>query len=676
MPTPHDPQSSAVHVSALVERVRRRLAARDGLRALALAIGTAGALPTLARSLPLQLGSRAAFAAGLGGVMATVLMVGRRRLRTRRAAAHLIERRYRSLRNLAITGEELLADASRTPSYMRDRVLQDAARAMAGIDPARVVPLTRSAGALVVAVLVLALIMPYARRRSPAEKAVPQTAGGAAVTAAGDVTIDVAPPDYSGRPTVHLTNPRALEALAGSIATLRVAGVSAPAVRINGVTIGTHDGAVRATLTDSGYVAIDGGGAHHLLPLNVTADAAPDVRVTAPAKDLRLADAKAAIAIRAAASDDLGLKTLDLRYTIVSGGGEQFTFSEGTLPASIARDSPRSWRADAVLSLAALKLEPGDALIYRAVAADARPGGGEASSDTYFIEIAGPGDVPLEGVEMPPDKERYALSEAMVVVKIQRLLAAESGMRRPEVEAAAANIAAEQRAVRANFVFLLGGEVEDEVVEAEASHEIQEGRLANQARKEIVAATVLMAKVEQALAAVSPRTALPLAQEAVRALQRAFGHSRYLLRALPARIRIDPTRRLAGDVAAVRDWRRGLVSPEADPQIEGARRAMRDLAAIAADPRATDASVTLARLAERVLAIAPGDSDLQNASRALVDAGVASARGDVTRGRAALESAATLLLKRAQRRRLDLSPVDADALRLAGAAALENGGGR
>src|SRR5262249_30529478 len=158
-------------------------------------------------------------------------------------------------------------------------------------------------------------------------------------------------------------------------------------------------------------------------------------------------------------------------------------------------DSARAWTATASLSLAALGLEPGDALIYRAVASDARRGpAGESSSDTYFIEIAGPGDVPLEGVDMPPDRERYAFSEAMIVLKIQRLIAREAAMPRAEVVETAANIAAEQRAVRANFIFLLGGEVEDEVVEAETSHEIQEGRLANQARREIVAATLLMRK--------------------------------------------------------------------------------------------------------------------------------------------------------------------------------------
>ena len=158
--------------------------------------------------------------------------------------------------------------------------------------------------------------------------------------------------------------------------------------------------------------------------------------------------------------------------------------------------------------------------------------------------------MPLEGVEMPPEKERYALSQAMIVLKLERLQAREKTLARNALAEEAGNIGAEQRAVRANFIFLLGGEIEDEEVEAEHSHEISEGRFANQARKEIVTATVLMGQVEKALAAISTRDALPPARAAVKALQRAFGHSRYLLRALPSRVRIDPARRLTGDVTS------------------------------------------------------------------------------------------------------------------------------
>jgi hypothetical protein len=327
---------------------------------------------------------------------------------------------------------------------------------------------------------------------------------------------------------------------------------------------------------------------------------------------------------------------------------------------------------ETTLALARLKLEPGDALIYRAVAADRRPGdAGIASSDTFFVEIAGPGDVPLEGVEMPPDKERYALSEAMIVLKIERLQARESSMPRDALVDAAANIAAEQRAVRANFVFLLGGEVEDEEVEAETSHEISEGRFANQARREIGNATVLMARVEKALSAVSTRDALPLARAAVKALQRAFGHSRYLLRALPSRARIDPARRLSGDVSAATDWSRALAPAAPDALAETARAALADLVNVntaLADPAQRETvAARLSGIAERLLSGSP-PAELHPVVRELMGSRDALIAGRLDEARAALRRAAAPLVGHAQRGRIDGDTRSRDLMRLSGAA--------
>lgn len=253
-------------------------------------------------------------------------------------------------------------------------------------------------------------------------------------------------------------------------------------------------------------------------------------------------------------------------------------------------------------------------------------------------------------------------------------------MARGALEEAAGSIAAEQRAVRANFIFLLGGEIEDEEVEAETSSEIAEGRFANKARQEIVAATVLMGRVERALMGLATKPALGFGRDAVRALQRAFGHSRYLLRALPARARLDPARRLSGDVASAEDWNRALAPAAADPQADAARSALMDMIAIARDLDATtaraDAIGRLSRLAERILALAAGAGDLPAAARDLIAARDALTAGQIPAARAALQRAAGPLVARAQRGRIDGAPVARDPARLAGAAALVKGGGR
>lgn len=673
MPTPPEAISVERELAGHLGRVRARVAARQGLRVAAIGIVAFGAILAATQAAQLAMAVRATGAGALSVCGMAAIWIATSRSRTLVEATRLIERRHRSLRNLAVTAEELMRRPDRAQPYVRERVIGSASSALRDVDAAQVVPLKPEAAWLAVSALVVAVALPVARPGTTRQTSGGQREGKNAASS-GVLEIDVAPPAYTGFPVRHVRDPNTMEALAGSVASVRVTGHSQIAVRVNGTMLAGQGAEVRVTLAASGSVAIDAGDFHRLLPLIVTPDAAPAVRVTAPARDLRLTDRRATIAIQASAADDIALRSLQLRYTVVSGTGEQFTFKEGTLPAALAKASDRTWTADATLSLGALKLEPGDALVYRAVAADARPGtAGEASSDTYFVEIAGPGDVALEGVDMPPDKERYALSQAMIVVKIQRLIAREASLGRAELEEAAASIAAEQRAVRANFIFLLGGEVEDEVVEAETSHEIQEGRLANQARKEIVAATVLMARVEQALAAMSTRAALPIAQEAVRTLQRAFGHSRYLLRALPARARLDPSRRLSGDLTSVGDWRRDLVPPAPDPVTDAARTALADVIAAAGDPESATVK-RLSRLAEEVIAVEPGAVDLQGSSRLLLEAGDAFAAGQREQGRAKLASAAAALLQRAQRGRVAAAAPTADVTRLAGAAALAGGG--
>jgi hypothetical protein len=565
---------------------------------------------------------------------------------------------------------------------VRDRVIAEAARQAAAIDPRRVVPLSRDTiaaiGAAVVLAMAAAVPVPAGIRSSITKS--PDHQITRSLNRPSDLLVDIAPPAYSGLPSAHLRNPASIEALAGSVATIRAPQGTAQ-IRVNGVLVpaGRH-GTAQIALVESGYLSVSGGREQHLVPLSVTPDRVPDVRIAVPGKDLRVPSAATSIPIAAEAVDDLALQSLEVRYTVVSGSGEQFSFTEGTLPVRVSRASDRAWRADAVLSLRALKLEPGDALIYRAVAADRRPGdAGTASSDAFFVEVAGPGDVPLEGVEMPPEKERYALSQAMIVLKLERLQERERTLTKDALTEAAATIAAEQRSVRANFVFLLGGEVEDEEVEAEHAHEIQEGRFANQARKEIVTATVLMGRVEKALAAVSTGQALPPARDAVKALQRAFGHSRYLLRALPSRVRLDPARRLSGDVSSAADWTRALAPVSADPGTTAARDALVELLAVARsiDParrqqpaEQADIGKRLTELAERILAMAGRSADLQPAAREILAARDAMGRGEVDAALMALGKAAGPIVTRAQRGRLETGNIGRNAARMAGAAAL------
>ena len=577
----------------------------------------------------------AAVLAAIAAVVAafTLWMVTRRGRWTRHRAAQAIERANPSSRNVVITAEELDRHPERARPSVRERVLGAAARISQSFRLADAVPLRNQAllaAGTVVVVIAAAALMP-ARKVAGGSSSLPDGASAAA-TPGLLITAIVTPPSYLHEPVRTLEDPERIDAVAGSTLRLALRSRETWIARLGREDLALqHDGGASVAVlavAESGYLAFEprdrsGDGAQRLIPLTVTPDRVPTIKIDAPAKDLLLPDARSTIAISATATDDFALESLDLRYTRVSGSGEQFAFEEGSIPLEIVRADVRAWTARARLVLAAMQLEPGDSLIYRIVGKDRRPGsGGLASSDTYLIEIAGPGQVALEGFELPPDRERYALSQQMIVLKLERLRARERSIERPALEEEVAAIAAEQRAVRANFIFLTGGTVEDEEEEAAHSHEVQEGRLENTARREIAGAIQHMGRVEQALAAVSTAAALPPARAAVQALQRAFGRNRYFLRTLPSRSRIDPARRLTGELAAAGDWRRELSPVQAEEPVAAARTLLARLLELSPQIEAgTLPAAATTALAEQALSIAPTSAEWQRVSQRLVAIG-------------------------------------------------------
>jgi hypothetical protein len=612
---------------AALTAVRRRTRLKDVLNAVAAGAGAAAvlALGMIAGGSSRSLASTSAAAA----LVSASIAIRQRRRWTPREAARLLERASAERTNVIVTAEELLRRPEAARGPIRRRVLVDAVSALDRVDRARAVPLRGHAAICLVALVLWAgaLALPSGRGTAAGEGAGSPTGSEAAGTASGALRVaaTIAPPAYLALSPQHLENPARMEAVAGSRLSLNVSGRADEwRVRLGARQLETTrgpDGVIAvADLSETTYLAIEHAaapsqaGSRMLIPVIVTPDRTPSIVVEQPGKDLLFPDSSASVPVAAAATDDFGLRALELRYTRVSGSGEQFDFEEGRVPLEIERTSDRAWKGRAMLALARMKLQPGDALVYRIVGADARPGAaGAASSDAFFVEIAGPGEVSLAGFELPPDRERYALSQQMIVLKIQRLLARERSMTREALSEATGAIAAEQRSVRANFIFLTGGHVEDEEEEAEHSHEIQEGRLEHGARKEIAAAIQHMSRVEQALAAVDAGRALPPARAAVEALQRAFGRSRYFLRTLPVRSRLDPSRRLTGELDGAAGSRRDQPPPvPTRPGVRAARDIMQELFDLKPVLRGDSSGASawrLSALAERALAVDPGSKE-------------------------------------------------------------------
>lgn len=377
-----------------------------------------------------------------------------------------------------------------------------------------------------------------------------------------------------------------------------------------------------------------------VLALQVMRDEIPQVAIVTPARDIvRTSGAVEPLSVKVEASDDHQLVGLELRYVRLAGSGETFTFTEGTVPLVRAEVSPRVWKAEAQWTIGRLDLQRGESVVYRAAVRDNRPGAEWVMSDSYVIDIGTPFDASGAGAALPEEDRRYAISQQMVIVKTERLqaqqatLSAAAGLEQSQL------LAAEQRRVRAEVVFLSGGDVADETEEAEHSHELQEGRLENAGRAEMVRAMTEMSRAESALTAGDLRAALRFERAALGALQRAFDRRRYFLRTPKERTRIDQSRRLTGD-------RRGVTGltvaagGDTRPEASALDAVARATAAVRTSDRPT------AALVAQLMALGPEDREW----RALVDAWTAP------RGGAVAEGTTVALLQWLRARQIQLLP--------------------
>ncbi|HET9267028.1 MAG TPA: hypothetical protein VFO31_02640, partial [Vicinamibacterales bacterium] len=550
------------------------------------------------------------------------------------AVVQAVETRTPASRNVLRTGWELTTGRIVAPPYVEARVIADAARLASRIDLRVAMPPGRAALALAAggAAFALSLATPPRWLEGPTEAA-------RSSPAVRGVLVGVVLPAYSGGARTELRDPDRIEALAGSTLEL---SVTADATAVSMVTLnGTRDlsesGARTFTTSlvaeGDGFLAIeprlaDGSvGPRRLIGVAVTPDRPPTVRVVTPGRDLIVPSGPRSLSVAIEAGDDLGLASLVLRYTKISGSGENFSFKNGDVPVTISRKSDRAWSARVDWSLASLALEPGDMLVYRGAATDARPGAPVTESDAFILEIAAPGALPSEGFAIDDRQDKYAISQQMVIVKTERLLAARKSMSPNDFQEGVLDLAAEQRQVRAEFVFMMGGELADagldlsslnEEVEAAGEEDLAAGRLANQGRLDLLRAIRAMSQAASRLADVDASGALPLEKDALSFLQRAFSRSRYLLRTLSQREQIDLSRRLSGLLAALARDERAAGQAAPNPRAQAARAALTELAAMAAQPdQARRDSARIAALAQDLIAIDPSSPALRDVAGAV-----------------------------------------------------------
>jgi len=658
--------SDAPALRAFLARVSRRMAWIAGLRGAAAGLALAF-LPAVFLVLRESGGtpSSAIAAIALTGLLGGLAGAAVALLRPRRVA-RTVERHAPECRNVIITATELMERPERVRPYVGARVCGEATRVAERLDPVVLCPAHRVLAGLagIAALWIIAGFVASTRR--------PLQAGGEAslmesATIVG-VEMTVTPPAYTDLPSRTLTDPSRIEVLAGSQVGLRVraAAFAVTVETIDGrrdlVPGGTRVFAGEVTVNADGYIAVepvaaDGrSGVRRLIGLTVTHDQPPRVRVTTPGRDLFLPTAERPLDIVVEADDDLGIAALRLQYTRVSGSGEQFTFTDGEVPVAVRRTDEQSWTARGTLRLDRLGLVAGDVIVYRGVARDRRPAAPASESDAFVVEITSPGAVAAEGFALDDEQDRYGLSQQMIIQETERLIARAPSMSPESVAYQALILGARQRSVRAEFVFMMGGELAEEVEAAanlgdlheedhvEADDEAIAGRLANQGRVALIQAIRSMSRANAALTQADLDRALVEEKAALDFLQGAFARTRYILRALVERERLDLTRRLTGTLSAAARDVRAPGRAEADPRVSSLREALAAVASLRARvDDAVPAAVRASALAQRILGVDPSDEALQQVASRLSAAASALEAGRSTQAGSALDSATVLL---------------------------------
>ena len=287
------------------------------------------------------------------------------------------------------------------------------------------------------------------------------------------IVVRVTPPDYARGATQVLDDPALVRGLAGSRIVIegRAGGDAVRAVA-GADTLRATDADARWTLTlampkAAAALRLLSGPHERLVALDVVPDSAPVVVLALPARDSILRRAVGRVALEARAADDVGLASGAFEVVVSSGSGENFTFKTQTLGASAL--SGRAATLTATLDLDALKLAPGDLVHLRAVARDGNtvtgPSLGASETRTWRVARADEYDSVAVDAAPPPEVEKNALSQRMLLMLAQALEQKRPRLARATVVSESRSIAVDQTRLRrrvGQIVFQRLGESEGE----------------------------------------------------------------------------------------------------------------------------------------------------------------------------------------------------------------------
>jgi hypothetical protein len=415
----------------------------------------------------------------------------------------------------------------------------------------------------------------------PRAAGLPAAKGTQAAAAAAVLTVKLTPPRYTGV-AESVTAPRDLQAPEQTVVEWclkQPVDVVETIELSDGQQLRAGAECARWTATESIFWRWRGA----RYTLKVLPDGAPEIVVSQPneiIKELARDATQAAMAV--SVRDDYQVKQATLHLTLARGSGENIRFSDRELPIPAGRD-PRHRDFSRNWTLNELGMEPGDELYFFVRASDnaARPH--TVQSPTYTLRLPAPQaeeeqDVSALPVMVKPESLR---SQRQIIIDTEQLIA---DVRVKKMDAATVrerseSIAADQGALRRRYGQFLGEEStlfgkdehdddhggsgnnkpQDVLHEFGHAHDQAENAtLFDEATKKVLRrALSAMWDAENALRAITPKTALPPEHRALEAIKELQQSERiYLHKTAFAPPPIKEDKRMTGDMAGAAGGKR------------------------------------------------------------------------------------------------------------------------
>jgi hypothetical protein len=232
------------------------------------------------------------------------------------------------------------------------------------------------------------------------------------------------------------------------------------------------------TLSQAGFYYLEiAGKKSDYYAIEIIPDKAPEIAVSSPElyTDVDFGD-PLHVTLKAAITDDYGVRNAQLIATVAKGSGEAVKFREEKIPLNINFQAQKiSYAIEQRLNLWKLGMEWGDELYFYLQAWDNHHG--YTRSETYFVQMEDTSQVEASfdmtmGVNPMPE---YFRSQRQIIIDTEKLLQEKAGIPAADFQTRSNNLGIDQRVLRLRYGKFLGEEAESGRGDIAGKEELEEG---------------------------------------------------------------------------------------------------------------------------------------------------------------------------------------------------------